>query len=449
MVGDVRRFRFLQEDTTDDDNAVTPNDGKVLRNTFMVYGSILCLLFLFFCWVRRRFPKPYTLRNWVKDIKTPLAESQHGFFSWIWRQQVPTEDEIMEECGMDALCFLRVLRCGYKVSVLGMINAIWLMPLYATADTSEETALITDNIIEVTISHVPAESKRLIGTAFAAYMLFGYTMYLIYKEFDWFIEQRQKFLKRPLARNYAVYVQGIPLYYRNDAALKHFFGQCYSHETIVESTIRVNTPNLAKAISSRDTVVANLEHSIAFEDIKGVAPTHRESMIGGVQVDSIQAYAEELNELNKDVQDRITAIDKKIHSDAERPNGHGLEGMHLLPSSASSVTHLDDSDPLAPNKTVAFGAEDPVYFSHSSNPLAMGVSAFKASAAAAVALVEGQADGKLYEAGFVVFTKLNIVHAALQMVHSTPFVMETFAAPDPDDSKYKRISLQLISLRVV
>jgi hypothetical protein len=66
-----------------------------------------------------------------------------------------TEDELMHECGLDALCFLRILKCGFRISLVGICNAIWLMPLYSGADTSEETDYITDSIIEVTISHVP------------------------------------------------------------------------------------------------------------------------------------------------------------------------------------------------------------------------------------------------------------------------------------------------------
>lgn len=368
--------------------------------------------------------------------QTPIAIRQHGYFSWIWMQRMVTDDELMHECGLDALCFFRILKCGFLVSLLGIFNAIWLMPLYAGAETSEETFSITDSIIEVTISHVSPGSKRLIATAIAAYFIFGYTMYLIFNEFDWFIEQRQKFLKRPLARNYAIYMQGIPPEYRTNASLANFFRQCYSEDTILEATVRVNTPK--------------------YEEINGVAPTHRKHAIGD-KVNSIEAYKKELGELNRDVRDRIEAIEAKH--------------KQMISSGASILTHPEEgANPLTSASTeeeihVSVAEEEalgPVTES-SRNPFALGVNVIKASAAVATATAAaaasssaavaaataaaalstaaaalgGEEDGDFFEGGFVAFSKLSVVHAALQMVHSAPFAIETFAAPDPEDSKYR------------
>jgi hypothetical protein len=361
-----------------------------------------------------------------------------------------TEDELMHECGLDALCFLRVLKCGVRISLLGVFNAIWLMPLYAGADTSGETEFITDSIIEVTISHVPSGSKRLIATTIAAYLIFGYTMYLILKEFDWFIEQRQKFLKRPVARNYAIYVQGIPPEYRTNGSLVNFFRQCYSEDTILDAAVRVNTPNLTKVVADRDSVVANLEHAIAFEDINGVAPTHRGSIIVGDKVDSIQAYTKELQEMNRDVQDRIEAIETK-HNGSGRLVVKDLKGLQMISEESSMTNPEEEANPLTSlnmeeDIQVFIEGEGPAKGS-TINPFALGASAMKASAkaatataaaatSAAAAMLEVE-DGDYYEAGFVTFSRLSVVHAALQMVHGNPFTMETFAAPEPEDSKYR------------
>lgn len=100
----------------DDDETITYNDAQVLRDTFMVYGSVMVVIVLLFCWARRRYPKVYNLRQWVDPIKSDLAEDQFGFFSWMWKVYMVTEDELLDECGMDALCFVRIAQMGFKLA---------------------------------------------------------------------------------------------------------------------------------------------------------------------------------------------------------------------------------------------------------------------------------------------------------------------------------------------
>jgi hypothetical protein len=58
--------RLLQ---SDDPTADIGQDSYVLRTTFKVYGSILLIGYLLFCYVRQRYPKAYTIRSWADDIK--------------------------------------------------------------------------------------------------------------------------------------------------------------------------------------------------------------------------------------------------------------------------------------------------------------------------------------------------------------------------------------------
>ena len=108
-----------------------------------------------------------------------------------------TDDEIMEQCGLDSLCFLRTLQMGAKLCLVGVFNSLWLIPLYATADESVETANIDDAIVASTVANIPAGSARLIGTALASYLLFGYAMYLIMVDFKWFIG-KWRFMLEPM-----------------------------------------------------------------------------------------------------------------------------------------------------------------------------------------------------------------------------------------------------------
>ena len=65
---------FPQSHRSLEENAIPPNDSEVLRNTFMVYGSILLCIFLLFCFVRQNYPRPYKLRSWVEDLKVNIFE---------------------------------------------------------------------------------------------------------------------------------------------------------------------------------------------------------------------------------------------------------------------------------------------------------------------------------------------------------------------------------------
>jgi hypothetical protein len=56
-------------DTTTTPPESDQSDSHVLRTTFMVYGGILLAGFFLFCSVRRTFPRPYTLRQWIEEIK--------------------------------------------------------------------------------------------------------------------------------------------------------------------------------------------------------------------------------------------------------------------------------------------------------------------------------------------------------------------------------------------
>lgn len=174
-----------------------PHDSQILRDTFASYGTAFLIVFIIFCWVRRKFPKAFNIRGWVEEAKSSIALQQHGFFSWIWQLTFLSDEEIMNECGLDALCVIRLCSMGLKLSGMGIFYAIILMPVYYTAKTSEELIdVIDDGVEKLTTGNIPAGSSRLIATSLVAYVMFGFCLYLILKEFDWFIQMRHIFLRK-------------------------------------------------------------------------------------------------------------------------------------------------------------------------------------------------------------------------------------------------------------
>jgi hypothetical protein len=65
----------------------TASASTVLRDTFVVYGTVLGVLLLVFCCVRVKFPRPYTIRKWVEEVKVSLLLAAVVFLAhWAgWR----------------------------------------------------------------------------------------------------------------------------------------------------------------------------------------------------------------------------------------------------------------------------------------------------------------------------------------------------------------------------
>jgi hypothetical protein len=75
--------RWLQEtNSTNTTASGMPKDSSILRDMVMVYGSIFVAAFIGFCWVRKAFPKPYTVRMWTNDddLKVRKSMTLHCFY---------------------------------------------------------------------------------------------------------------------------------------------------------------------------------------------------------------------------------------------------------------------------------------------------------------------------------------------------------------------------------
>jgi hypothetical protein len=309
------------------------SDSKVLRETFLLYGPLFVVIWLLFCFVRRRFPRAYSVRRWQQTLKCSLASDPHGFFSWPWHLYKVTDDEILKQCGMDALCLLRVLRFGFRISVMGIVLSIFLLPIYKTAPTAEDTASISDRAVKLTIANVPSGDNRLYATVVAAYLLFGFVVYLLLLDFQWYTANRLQFLSQRLPRNYTIYVSGISPRYRSDTALLQFFGRIFSDEKVFEAHVALEIPRLERKVANREAVVAKLEHCIRLQELQGVTPTHRKVPLGEM-VDSIEVYQEELHELNAEIRMEITRIEtmnnesQACHRDLKEETGFQSTSFH-------------------------------------------------------------------------------------------------------------------------
>ena len=279
----------------------------------------------------------------------------------------------------------------------------------------------------------------------AAYITFGTTMYLLLKEFEWFTDNRHKFLMERVPRNYTIYVSHIPPEFRTSGKLRDYFRSCFSHEVVKEAHIGLKIPDLEGVSGERDAIVNNLEHAINIEEVKGVIPMRGSIVPGGKKTPLIDSLTDELKDINEDIRNRIVDIETmndplSFKKDLEAEGGSVVyKGISAEPSVLSEQS--DIYYPENENGSVAGSkdADELEHTNHSKNSKAGKLFGNMKNVAGGVAggltsIVTKSEDGIARESGFVTFTKLSTTQAALQMVHHhTPFVMEVAEAPNPDD----------------
>ena len=343
---------------------------------------------------------------------------------------------------------------------MGMFNAMWLVFVYRTSPAKDDTEDIDDPVVEISIAHIPTGCwQRFLAVVAAAYLFFGYAMFLVLREFAWYTSMRHEFLRHKLPRNYAVFIRNIPEMYRNNRALEQFMKSCFSNDSVLEARVAVTTNQLAATEQARDAVVARLEHAWAQFEKTGRRPTHREGFCGN-KLDSIDSYQNKLDEFNDKVNKEMVEIESKISTSLSSASGWSAVRNVVragLISDLDSSQILDQEGVDEGSLLIDYNGEDgsSKHGGGSVTSVTRTVGQLATDAAGhvgdalftvgnfatgavgeAASLIVGKEDGERHPAAFVVFTKLSTRNAALQTVHhATPFSMEITEAPDPKDSK--------------
>ena len=244
-----------------DENAENSTIFEVIRLTMKIYGSAYAVALCTYMVVRPLYPLAYNFLNSVEKYKTELASRHHGHVKWIWKNFEHTDDEIFANSGLTALVLIRFLRMGMKIAWVGIFNSIYLIPvnMFGCENETDECQKIVDRVERIGLGNLSQANLSLLATTVAAYIIFGSTMYFIYKEFVWFTAARHKFLGQPRPDNYSVYVAHIPKSYRGDTALLQYFRSVFEPEDVLEAKIALDLYVLEKKVTHRANIVQKLE----------------------------------------------------------------------------------------------------------------------------------------------------------------------------------------------
>jgi hypothetical protein len=449
------------------------NDTQVIFHTLKVYGSLFGVSLLAFCVLRKIFPKCYNVRNWVEKYKTSLAADQRGFVGWMWKLfQIP-DHELRDECGMDALCYSRIFSFGIKLSLFGILHSIWLMPVYGTESVAP--LVKHDPVAMVSISNIPSGSERFYGTVVAAYFIFVFVMYMMLREFDWFTKTRHEFLTLLKPRNFTVYVRSVPEEMLNNNVMKEFFQAGLVNNAVESAQLAVTVSNLKSLQNQRSQVLNKLERAIDLKEkednrCRGVSNYNQYYYLQEDNDEICSLYAE-LARHNQAVSDAIDRIDERANvygqstgsHDVERIEGASSEERMRLLSNGDNETENTRGDKYADNEKISQLKEVEAYGTNNSHSFDTSVPESNASHHSAIDAVAdtlfdvassveewseqvvreaGRAildfvsneDGRVLPAGFVTFTTLRGVYAALQMIqYPQSYAIKVSEAPSPED----------------
>ena len=459
-------------------------DSEILFSTLKIYGTLALVLFTAYAFLRKRFPFAYNVRGnagpYSPDdtIACSMASTYFEKFtsvSWAYAIFGLSHDEIYQSAGLDAVCVVRLLELGLKLSLVGMLQSVYLFPIYYWIGEHvyhPATASITDPLQNISLANLPPGHHSAIATTVAAYIFFATAMYLILEEFEWFTTYRHRFLSKTRADNYTVYVTGIPLELRSDAAVSAYFESCFHSDSVLEVHVALDVPALEKKVAERNTCVSKLEHSINVRDVKGggtVGPTHRTGPLGlwGPKVDSIETYTEELRILNEEIAKDIEAVESVqrerdamvLNSVTSKPGDENAGPNFDIETNVSVVDSVTSGSeletPKKANKPIPMSSADSsksiradvnVMSALTSSPASESrlrpmESLAESITSSALELFAGKKDGMPRNAAFVTFNNLAVTSNALQMIEERPFLMGTSDAPRPYDIYWGNIGL--------
>jgi hypothetical protein len=161
------------------------NPSSTIITSASLYLPLLLLGWLTFEILQRKWEGVYKARRRAEVSPTSsLAQKNYGPFGWILPVLRTSDDEIFNLCGLDTLCFLRLLRMGEKLAGFGIALSLVLFPLYATGTNPQEASRNDiDPLERITMSNLGQREGRLWASVLAMYLMSFFGMAMLWLEY--------------------------------------------------------------------------------------------------------------------------------------------------------------------------------------------------------------------------------------------------------------------------
>ncbi|KAF0689723.1 Aste57867_18834 [Aphanomyces stellatus] len=386
---------------------VDVHPSSTIKVSVSIYFTICAIGFVVFLYVQCRKVRLYACRN-EKVETASVATEAINMFGWIrptWRM---SDDAIFDNCGLDTLVFLRVLRLGRKLAMAGVGLSAALFPLYATGTNPEEAAGLRkdiDPLERITMSNLSNGEWRLWCSVVGMYLMSFYAMYLFRDEYRYYVVRRHQFLSRDDPQQYSILINDLPLSLRTGQTLRYYMDYLFPQD-VQGVSVAVECAALEKSIAKREKTRNSLEHSMAASAQSGVRPLYRPKKELQKEYDAIDYFTAKLEKLNKKVVEKYESIMREQRALEMECAAMGIEKTAFASASAASLTASQSNE----------------------------------SSQLTESLLRHMKDGIMRRSAFVSFTSLQTAQVAQQILQTeNPMEMEVVAAPHPEDIVWENI----------
>lgn len=160
------------------------NPSGTIMTSISLYYTLFIISFILFELLRRKWEDVYACRKYREETTFPVAEKRYGILGWIVPALRTSDDDIFQHCGLDTLCFLRLLRMAQKLSLGGMFLSVFLFPSYATGtNPREDSREDIDPLERITMSNLSKNETRLWASVVGMYLMTFFAFYLLHEEY--------------------------------------------------------------------------------------------------------------------------------------------------------------------------------------------------------------------------------------------------------------------------
>ncbi|XP_023514773.1 CSC1-like protein At4g02900 [Cucurbita pepo subsp. pepo] len=230
------------------------------------------------------------------------------FLNWMPAALKMPEPELIEHAGLDSAVFVRIYLLGLKIFVpVTFLAFAVLVPVNWTGDTLEHAKGLTySDIDKLSISNIPAASKRFWAHIVMFYVFSFWTYYVLYKEYKLIASMRLRFLAAQKRRpdQFTVLLRNVPLDPDESISkhIEHFFFVNHPDHYLTHQLV-YNANYLAKLVEKKKGLQNWL---VYYENKYERSPTQRPTTktglwgLWGTKVDAIEYYSTELEKLSKE-----------------------------------------------------------------------------------------------------------------------------------------------------